>query len=249
MHLTIVRDGLAAASSAVNSNAICVPPSWVERTREVRLMKARTRNGAITIWMRPYTIRDKVAVFTLLSDLPTLYPGGGVWLEKRLGEVQIGKAVCSLAVSTIGLIGVTIETPKGAHALKLSTIFVARSFRRLGAGSLLLGRCLDRWFATGVKHVHVTADQRRASSLLPLLESAGFAFAGVEYDRYGHGRNEVIFRWNQDGQICNHLYPAVFRECDFLPREAFRISTSTCQISDGRPDDRLLHCPSLLARG
>jgi len=199
------------------------------------------------IWLRPYTDQDRQRVFALLSELPSLYPGGGAWLEKRLGDVRSQKAFCTLAVSAFGPVGVTIETPKGANALKLSTIFVAGSSRRLGVGSLLLGRCVRRWLATKVKHVHVTVDQRRATSLMPLLESSGFECAGVEYDRYGPGRNEVIFRWNHDGQVCNHFDPTVFRERDFLPREAFRISTRGRQVSDRRPNDCLRDGPTLSA--
>ena len=199
------------------------------------------------ICLRPYADRDKGAVFALLSDLPALYPGGGAWLERRLGDVRSQKAFCTLAVSAFGPIGVTIETPKGANALKLSTIFVAGNCRRLGVGSLLLGRCVRRWLATGMKHVHVTVDQRRITSLLPLLESSGFESSGVEYDRYGPDRNEVIFRWNYDGQLCNHLDPTVFRGPDFQPREALRISTCGRQVSDGRPDDRLRDGPTLAA--
>ena len=199
------------------------------------------------IWLRPYADQDRDAVFALLSDLPKLYPGGGAWLERRLGDVRSQKAFCTLAVNALGPIGVTIETPKGANALKLSTIFVGDSSRRLGVGSLLLGRCMRRWLATNVKHVHVTVDQRRAASLQPLLKSSGFEASGVEYDRYGPGRNEVIFRWNQDGQFYNHLDPTVFRGRDFQPRKALRISTCAREVSDRRPDDRLRDGPTLAA--
>ena len=200
-----------------------MPQSWTQRGSEVSRMQTCVRRSPI--WLRPYAIQDRDAVFALLTDLPALYPGGGAWLEKRLDDVHFGRAFCTLAVSAFGPIGVTIETPKGASALKLSTIFVAARSRRLGVGSLLLGRCVSRWLAVNLKHVHVTVDQRLSTSLRPLLTSSGFDCSGVEYDRYGPGRNEVIFRWNQDGPYCNHLDPAVLRGRDLPAREALRIST------------------------
>lgn len=88
------------------------------------------------------------------------------------------------------------------------------------------------------EHVHATVDQRLSTPLRPLLTSSGFDCSGVEYDRDGPGRNEVIFRWNQDGPYCNHLDPAVLRGRDLPAREALRISG--CVVAKFQTGDRMV---------
>src|ERR1035438_4020745 len=139
---------------------------------------------------------DRTHMFELLSDLPSLYPGGGTWLERRLDDIEAGRARCTVAVSWNGsIVGATIETPKGRRTTKLSTIFVDRRFRRIGIGTSLLRCCRQRWIQTELDEVVVTVNSARLSELLPSAKAIGFHLAATERSRYGVDRHEAILKW------------------------------------------------------
>lgn len=148
-----------------------------------------------SIYLRSFTRYDRASVFSLLSFLPTLYPKGSSWLDSRLDDVLTGRARCTLAVTPWEVAGVTIETPKGAKRLKLSTIYVNPRFRGLGVGASLLRHCKAKWEQEGLSGVHVTADTRRLDALLPLLTSHSFSVTAIDKERYGPNRDEMIFNW------------------------------------------------------
>lgn len=152
----------------------------------------------ISVVLRPYRNQDKEAVFEVLSFLPLLYPKGHEWLEKRLGEVVHQSAECTLAICDSRLAGLTIETPKGLHVRKLSTIWVAPDFRSLGLGSRLLEACRRKWNKMEIRFAYVTADANVSLMLWPLLRNHGFRLLNTEMNRYGEGRNECIFDWNPE---------------------------------------------------
>jgi GNAT superfamily N-acetyltransferase len=148
-----------------------------------------------SVYLRSFTRYDRVSVFNLLSFLPTLYPKGYSWLDSRLDDVLAGRARCTLAVTPWDVAGVTIETPKGAKRLKLSTIYVNPRFRGLGVGASLLRHCKAKWEQEELSGVHVTADTRRLDALLPLLTNHGFSVTAMDKERYGPNRDEMIFNW------------------------------------------------------
>lgn len=145
--------------------------------------------------LRPYLNRDKEAVFRLLSVLPRMYPRGFEWLDRRLRDVLDRRARCTLAISNSDLAGLTIETPKGPHIMKLSTIWVAPGCRHTGFGSSLLVTCCRRWHQSGIRFVYVTADSKIVWMLWPLLRGSGFRFLNTQVNRYGEGRDESVFGW------------------------------------------------------
>jgi GNAT superfamily N-acetyltransferase len=160
--------------------------------------------------LRPYQGSDRSAVTSLLAILPSLYPKGDEWLDRRLGEVLRGKARCTVAVINTQPIGVAIETPKGQGKLKLSTIFVHRRYRGLGVGNCLMYRCYETWLRDNLSQVHLTSDVRIAHALLPLLKRFRFESEAVEYSRYGSDRDEQIHVWKNNGVLekvcpCNQL--------------------------------------------
>jgi GNAT superfamily N-acetyltransferase len=146
--------------------------------------------------IRPYISSDQSAIFRLLSVLPSLYPGGYNWLERRLGDVGLGKARCSLAITHWGPVGVTIETPKQDSRLKLSTFFVHPAFRGLNIGTHLLQQCYERWIRDELDQVHITADLKIAGTLSPLLARYGFRVKAIDLERYGPQRDEIILSWS-----------------------------------------------------
>jgi GNAT superfamily N-acetyltransferase len=150
------------------------------------------------VYLRRFQSGDRTQVLRLLSFLPDLYPGGSVWLDSRLNDVVDGKARCTLALRGEIILGITIETPKGCQAVKLSTIFVHPRFRGIGIGKLLMQVCSEQWQRDSILHCHVTADHRVADSLEKVLRHFSFEKTAVVNDRYGEGRHEVVFSWHAD---------------------------------------------------
>jgi hypothetical protein len=141
----------------------------------------------------PYELSDREQVFSLLSFLPTLYPGGYEWLDRRLEEVLLGAARCTLARVSRRIAGIAIETPKGNGIVKLSTIFVDPKFRHRRIGTALLRNCTNLWRLDSIENCYITADHRIAPDLSPLLAKFSFKEKSVISNRYGPGRHEVVF--------------------------------------------------------
>jgi hypothetical protein len=161
-------------------------------------MKERSDLGVV---FRPYERSDRGGVLRLLSDLPNLYPEADRWLDNRLGEVLLSKARSTVAVSGTNPIGITIETPKGAGRIKLSTIGVHPVFRGFGIGAGLIERCVRSWGVEKTSHAYVTVRADRSFPLRSILNAAGFHFEFLQPDRYGHGCHEMIFSWRPSDQI------------------------------------------------
>lgn len=150
-------------------------------------------------YLRPCCRSDRDRVWRLLRILPRLYPNGDDWLDRRLSDAVDGKASCTVAVSGPLIIGATIESPKGSGVLKLSTIWVHERFRRMGVGRALLARCYRKWLVSNINRTYITADSRVSYILSPLLIGYGFRERGLEANRYGEGRHEVVFSWTPGG--------------------------------------------------
>lgn len=149
--------------------------------------------------LRPYSPSDRSAVLRLLSILPSLYPEGDLWLDRRLQDVSRGRARCMIAdTSRWGPAGLTIETPKGPRKVKLSTIFVDPCFRGYGIGSALLRCCRENWTREKLRNVYMTADLRSAGVMLPLVARFGFKLMTTGFNRYGRDRHEMVLSWLPD---------------------------------------------------
>jgi GNAT superfamily N-acetyltransferase len=148
--------------------------------------------------LRQYSHVDRASVTELLRFLPTLYPNGDSWLQRRLTDAEQGKARCTLAVSRNSgrLAGLTIETPKGNASVKLSTIYVRPEYRGRAIGTLLLQRARERWIQSDITSTYVTVDESRRQSLSSLLRSNNFVLGAVEPGRYAADRTEYVYLWN-----------------------------------------------------
>lgn len=82
--------------------------------------------------------------------------------------------------------------------MKLSTLFVAQPFRRLGIAHRLLAGMTDRWLREELDYVNVTADRLRSVELFPVLSKFGFRHEALENGRYGSERDEVVFGWRPE---------------------------------------------------
>jgi ribosomal protein S18 acetylase RimI-like enzyme len=152
--------------------------------------------GRAPVDLRPYGAQDRAAVTRLLSILPALYPNGVEWLQRRLGELRPDGPRCTLAVTNTVPIGVAIETPKSTMNLKLSTLYVAHSYRRQGVGRELVRALVGHWLMEGRGHVYVTAAHTAADSVQSCLGEFGFRRVAEIENRYGAGRHEVVLAWN-----------------------------------------------------
>lgn len=128
----------------------------------------------------------------LLTVLPTLYPDGGAWLERRLDDAMEGRARCTLVEVDNALAGIAIETPKGSARLKLSTFLIADEFRNCGLGGTFIRALHDRWVNDRVQQVHVTVAEHHHDQLNRAFSPVGFLTVAHEQDRYGPQRSEYV---------------------------------------------------------
>lgn len=135
---------------------------------------------------------DITAVTELLADLPQLYPGGDTWLQRRLVDVLAGDARCTLVGFDKHLAGLSIETPKAADRIKLSTFMIASEYRGNGIGTWFAQRLWRRWLDEQISQVHVTVDEHQHEPLAHVLAPVGFLTVARMADRYGPGRTECV---------------------------------------------------------
>lgn len=87
------------------------------------------------------------------------YPGGLDWLERRLDDIETGRADLWQVCEDRRTLGWAIVTPKGLHQVKLSTFYIAAGVRGLGLGSKLLGALVTDWQRRDILSAHVTVDE------------------------------------------------------------------------------------------
>ena len=145
--------------------------------------------GAVDVWLPQ--------VGDALGFLPELYPGGDLWLSRKIADIRKERSRCLVAVAVAQqvLAGVAIETFKSPGVVKLSTFYVETDSRRKGVGTAMLERLTGRWRVEGVRHAYVTVASTKAEELEPLLLRHDFVCRTVHEGRYGMGRNEHVFDW------------------------------------------------------
>lgn len=147
--------------------------------------------------VRAATASDRTRVTGALGCLPRLYPGGGAWLDRRFDDALLGRSRLAVAAGDGRLLGLTLDTPKGEHRRKLSTLFVHPQFRHKGVGTWLLFLTFEHWLREGVRDAWITVPEHdRATTTF--LEGHGFRPLPTLRDRYGPGRSEVVSVWDPD---------------------------------------------------
>lgn len=164
------------------------------RHHDVRPSSWHDRN----IEFRPFGPRDQPAILGLLSGLSTIYPDSAGWLRRRLTDTLEHRARCTVAVLDDVPVAVLIESPKGPTEIKLSTLYVAPEYRRLGIATHLIALARSRWMRNGVDRVYVTMDRGRSDLVYRFFGSKGFVKLGEVRDRYGPGRAELIMQWRPE---------------------------------------------------
>lgn len=156
-------------------------------------LRTRSEISVFKTLVRSYETCDRQGVFNLLAFLPHLYPEGLAWLDQRLADVEHGRAYCTVALMSERLAGILIDTPKGKRTSKISTLYVHKRAAGQGLGSSLLHANANRWHSRGVDTVYVTVAGCRRAAIDPFLFSSGFVEVANLIDRYGPGRNELVY--------------------------------------------------------
>ena len=149
------------------------------------------------IQVMPVTRPDRGEANAMLVAIGRKYPGGLDWLDRRLGDVEHGRAWMWRASVADRAAGLAIVTPKGAHHSKLSTLLVAPRFRRVGVGRALITAVTRAWRAGAVDHACVTVDEQDHATAA-FFACAGFRSIEAARPRYGE-RFDRVFGW--DGAV------------------------------------------------
>jgi ribosomal protein S18 acetylase RimI-like enzyme len=143
--------------------------------------------------LRPLSYATASQVLSAVGPIvDALYPQGGERFAGRLQDVLQGYARCTVAQIGQRVVGVAVETPKGARRVKLSTLWVHPIWRRRGVGSALLRGVTRDWLLEDIERVHLTVAVSEYTSIFGLLNRFSFQHLEVERNRYGIGRDEAI---------------------------------------------------------
>lgn len=152
--------------------------------------------------IRPYRPGDASVMKELIMDaaaaLEELYPDGSKWLERKFSEANSAQVRCMIAQVDDIIVGFAIETNKGPHRRKLSTVWIDRSLRGRGYGPAVVRALSEAWLSEGLDEVHATGRLRTIEPVARLLLPVGFSFKTIVANRYGPGEHEVVFIWNSE---------------------------------------------------
>lgn len=87
------------------------------------------------------------------------YPKGLAWLERRLNDIDAGRADLWQVGAERRALGWAIVTPKGLHEVKLSTFYIAPCARGFGLGRRLLDILVADWQRRDIWSARVTVDE------------------------------------------------------------------------------------------
>ena len=146
---------------------------------------------------RSYIPGDRRSVVRLLADLDRKYPGGLSWLDKRLNDVDLGRAYADLLIVRSRIAAVSIVTPKGRRRSKLSTFFVCPAYRKHGLGTRLIKVLEYRWQSEDLEEVIVTVN-RNDPDTAGFFSNHHFSKMASAVVSYGEGRWDHVMRWTPD---------------------------------------------------
>lgn len=157
--------------------------------------------------VQPLTRITVAATLEVAPELISRYEMGHCWLERRLNDLAYNRAYATGVVSGSRLIALALVTPKGPHAVKLSTLAIAPRFRSMGIGRRLLHALRCKWLAEDIDRVHVTVDQNDLSTTRFFLRSSFDETKGALVN-YGEHRRDKVLTWSP---ALDSLAPALFR--------------------------------------
>jgi GNAT superfamily N-acetyltransferase len=152
-------------------------------------------------------------IHRLLEELPELYPAADRWLTRTLSEWHHGTVRINVAEAADRVVGITIAKPKTGDSDKLCTLYVDASWRRLGVGHALLAEAALDWASRDLASVVLTCRLELSGQFTLLLSQFGFRTMGVQTDRYGVGKHEVIYEWRGAARRADAADLAAARLC------------------------------------
>lgn len=170
------------------------------------MLTLQTKHREVTV-CRPSLERlaskaDLDGLGVLAEIVDSLYPSGAEKLEARCLDAFDGLARGHVVRDPWGYVAAfAMETPKGLNRIKLSTIWVSETHRRLGIGTALVSRLSMDWLDRGIESVHVTARAGLHTELLSAFKPLGFEMVGLERNRYGAGRDEAVLQWTPERSV------------------------------------------------
>lgn len=190
-HMTV---GNVAAVAAVFGLKVVLSPMTPDERADVSSIMAVPLHREVRV--SSLTESDVPAVMALLDGLPALYPEGDAWLRDKIEDGLRGKARFTTLWSGTHLLGVSIETPKHGPdgvKVKLSSFCITDEFRGLGLGRFLASVLGERWTAEKTPEVYFTVAAQNYDGVNAVFEPLGFRQVAVCPNRYGEGRDELVF--------------------------------------------------------
>lgn len=129
-------------------------------------------------------IPERSRVRGALGVLAVRYPNGLDWLDRRLDDIECGRAQLWRAGHGKIASGWAIVTPKGLHEAKLSTVYVAPSARGVGWGRKLIDAISAETRHRDVLTLRVTIDENDTATR-SFFEKVGFTALPDGRRRYG----------------------------------------------------------------
>jgi ribosomal protein S18 acetylase RimI-like enzyme len=115
---------------------------------------------------------ERSRVRRALGLLGVRYPEGLDWLDRRLDDIECGRAeLWRAGHGTVS--GWAIVTPKGLHDAKLCTVYIAPAARGLGWGRKLIDSISAELLDRDVLTMRVTVDENDATTR-SFFEIVGF---------------------------------------------------------------------------
>ena len=180
---------------------------------------------------------DSKSIIALLVDLPNVYPGADLWIDRTLDEVFAGKASCTLACVDGAIVGIVIDKPKPDGRRKLSTLYVDPGARGRGIARAIMDEAQRRWWTEGVVEVYVTCRIPRNDALTECLVMRGFVAGAILPNRYGQGHNEQIFVWRPSRRAAIFSLWSRYAEAIWSGEKRFEFRRRRIGITSG---DRIL---------
>jgi L-amino acid N-acyltransferase YncA len=119
-----------------------------------------------------------------LAMLDDRYPNGLEWLDRRLDDIEAGRAGLWQIGNQRRALGWAITTPKGRHEVKLSTYYIAPPARGFGLGCKLLDFLVADWARRDILTARVTVDEGDLATRR-FFEKYGFALRSDGRRAYG----------------------------------------------------------------
>jgi hypothetical protein len=175
-----------------------MPTATLLGARHDELTDARARTTDLGLLMPLKLGLVPKTLSAIGATVDSLYPLGRAKLTDRCLDAISGRASGTVVLQDGHVHAFSMESPKGAGRVKLSTLWVHPHVRERGICRALIAHLCQGWLRLGIVNVYLTVRQGIHEPMLRALSDFGFKLEVVVPDRYGAGRNEVVLSWEPD---------------------------------------------------